>query len=312
MASQAQIERHYDTLGALHALRMEDVQGNYPDYTCAFFDGDYSISYTEAQKRKHAWIFEGLGLGSDLKGKSILDIGCGWGPMLNAARIRGGTGTGLTLSPGQVVQCTRNGLDVRLRDYKTLSKGELGVFDGVVSLGAFEHFCSVDEMLAGKQTQVYEEFFRICAEHLPESGSLFLQTMTWGKTVPDYRKLSLTAPSDSPEAILARMEYLYPGSWLPNGLEQIVDCARKYFDFVSHNNGRLDYLQTLAGWDEATPNLWKIRTLPRTVRRAVPIALKILTQQHARIQFKSVRLGDQNTCFRREIMSHERIFFKKK
>ena len=312
MATRVEIEEHYDTVGIMHALRMKDVQGDYSDYTCAFFDGDFSKTYSQAQRDKHAWIFDGLGLGQNLSGKRVLDIGCGWGPMLNAARERGGVAVGLTLSPGQVEYCQKHGLDVRLKDYKDLVAGELGIFDGIVSLGAFEHFCSVEEQLVGKQEQVYRNFFRVCAERLPSGGRLYLQTMTWGKQVPDQRKLSLDTPPDSTEAILARIEYLYPGSWLPNGLKQLVDCASKYFDFISSNNGRLDYLQTLKLWDAATSNLWKLHILPRSLWHGIPLAFHILTKRNARIQFQSICRGDQNSCFTREIMSHERIFFRKK
>ncbi|MBI4311513.1 MAG: class I SAM-dependent methyltransferase [Chloroflexi bacterium] len=312
MATRAEIERHYDTMGVLHVLAMKDVQGDYPDYSCAFFDGDFNKSYVQAQADKHAWIFDGLDLGQDLQGKRVLDIGCGWGPMLNATRKRGGHGVGLTLSSGQAEYCQKRGLDVRLRDYKTLSAGELGIFDGIVSLGAFEHFCSVEDLLASKQGEVYRNFFRICAEHLPPDGRLYLQTMTWGKQVPDYRTLSLDAPPDSMEAILARILYLFPGSWLPNGLTQLIECASEHFDFISSNNGRLDYLQTITLWGQATPNLWKLNALPRTLRHAIPWLLKVLTDHDASVQFQSRRRRDMNACFAREIMSHERIFFVKK
>src|SRR3989338_1852015 len=310
MATGTQIQDHYDVVGPMHALRMEDVH-ECPDYTCAFFDGKPK-SYVQAQADKHAWIFDGLGLGQNLSGKRVLDIGCGWGPMLNAARKRGGKAIGFTLSPGQVDYCEDRGLDARLRNYKHLGRGELGIFDGIVSLGAFEHFCSIEDQLAGKQKEVYRNFFKICAERLPAGCRLFLQTMTWGKSVPDYRQLSLNASKDSPEAILARMEHLYPGSWPPDGLRQLVDCASKYFDFVSHNNGRLDYIETLKGWDAATPNLWKPHNLGRTLHHAMPIAYGLLTSRSARIQMESICRGDQRQCFEREIMSHERIFFVKK
>ncbi len=313
MATGREIQFHYDTVGAMHALRMSDLH-ECADYTCAFFDGkklkDYS--YVQAQDDKHEWIFENLGFGRDLKDRHVLDIGCGWGPILNAARKRGGYGLGLTLSPGQVAYCRERNLDARLRDYKSLKQGELGVFDGVVSLGAFEHFCSIDEMRIGKQEEVYKNFFKICADRLPAGGRLFLQTMTWGTKVPDYRKLSLKAPKDSPEAILARMEYLYPGSWPPNGLEQLVECASDQFEFVMHSNGRLDYIETLKGWDSATPNLWKPHNWPQTLRHGIPIAYNLLKSRDARIQMESIRRGDQGQCFEREIMSHERIFFQKK
>lgn len=312
MANRAEIEQHYDTLGAFHSLRMEAVQGDYPDYTCAFYDGDFTKAYQQAQADKHTWILAGLGFGKDLTGKKVLDIGCGWGPMVHAIRERGGSAVGLTLSPGQVTQCTAHGLDVRLKDYKELKPNELRRFDGIVSLGAFEHFCSVEEQQAGQQEEIYRQFFALCAERLPVGGRLFLQTMTWGKSVPDPKKVTLDAPKDSPEAILARIEYLYPGSWLPNGLAQIVDCARDHFAMVSHNNGRLDYLQTLRAWTAATSNLWKPHTILRTLRHGIPFFAHVLTNRDAWIQFESIRRGDQSACFNREIMSHERIFFEKK
>ena len=312
MATQAQIEEHYDIVGPLHALRMRDIQGEFPDYTCAFFDGDSSKTYAQAQEDKHTWIFDNLGLGQNLIGKKILDIGCGWGPLGNAVRKRGGSAVGLTLSSGQMKYCNARGLDVRLRDYKDIQSGELTGFHGVAAVGSAEAYCSPNEMLAGKQERIYRNFFRICADRLVPGGHLFVQTMTWGKKVPDYRTLSLSAPPDSTVAILARMEYLYPGSWLPNGLQQLIDCANDHFDFVTTNNGRLDYLLTLKCWDDATTNLWKVRNLPQTLRYGIPFMYHLMTSGDARIQFESIRRGDQRTCFTREIMSHERMFFVKK
>jgi len=312
MATRKEIEQHYDTLGAMHALRSADMQGDYPDYSCAFFDGNFAKTYVQAQRDKHAWILDGLGLGQSLSGKRVLDVGCGWGPMLNAVRERGGEAVGLTLSSGQAEHCQKRGLDARLMDYKDLGAAELGVFDGILSVGALEHFCSKEDMLAGRQEDIYRHFFKICADRLPSGGRLFLQTMTWGREVPDPRKFSHDAPPDSMEAICARMEHVFPGSWLPNGLAQLVECASEHFGLISSNNGRLDYLQTLKEWDATTRNLWKPHMLPRTLRRAIPLAFQILTNRDVRIQFESLRRGDQRALFTREIMSHERIFFQKK
>lgn len=312
MANQAEIEDHYDTLGTLHALRLKDVHEGFPDYTCAFFDGDFSKTLKQAQEDKHAWIFEGLGLGQDLRGKRILDIGCGWGPILQAVRKRGGEAVGLTLSSGQVAYCNDKDLDARLMDYKKIKDGELGIFDAVVSIGAFEHFCSVEEFKAGKQEQIYREFFEICAKLLKPGGKLYLQTMTWDKQVPDYEKLSLKAPTHSDEAILARLSKFYPGSWLPAGLEQIKTAAEQTFTFIKTNNGRLDYIETLKRWAACNKNLLSLAVLPVALKAGMYLLVKSIFDPDTRAQLMALRYRDQRECFIREIMSHERMFYSKK
>lgn len=311
MANQTDIEAHYDTVGTLHALRLRDVHDGFPDYSCAFFDGDFRKTLKQAQEDKHTWIFDGLGLGQDLTGKRLLDIGCGWGPILQAVRKRDGESIGLTLSPGQVGYCVQHELDARLLNYKDVKKGQLGKFDGIIAIGALEHFCSVQEHLAGKQEGVYRRFFEICADMLAPGARLYLQTTTWGKKVPDYHKLSLNAGRASEEAVLARMEKLYPGSWLPAGLAQLTKTAEPYFTFLKSNNGRLDYLETLRRWRESTRNLLKLLLLPETLKAALPLLVKSVTDRDARIQLLSIYYGDQDSCYQREIMSHERIFFEK-
>jgi len=42
-------------------------------------------------------------------------------------------------------------------NWKELSVDTFGTFDGIVSVGAFEHFCSIKEYLAGQQDHVYEQ-----------------------------------------------------------------------------------------------------------------------------------------------------------
>lgn len=315
MADQREIAEHYDVLGPIHAIRLLREQGGFPDYTNALWNGDYSKTLDEAQHYKHTWIFENLGLTQNLAGRRILDIGCGWGPILNAVRERGGEAVGLTLSEHQHKHCTDAGLEAYLRNYKTLAPGELGQFDAVISIGAIEHFCSIKERLSGQQEQVYRDFFRICAEHLKPSGGLYLQTMTWNDDPPDYRKLSLDAPSDSPEAILARMEYLYPDSWPPSGLSQLEQCAGPFFGLTLAKDGRLDYVETLKRWSTATSNLYPWKD-PGLFLKSLPhfawIGIGWLRSKDARVQLQSVMLGDQSECFNRGIMGHQRMFFKLK
>lgn len=312
MANQAEIEDHYDTIGTLHALRLKDVHDGFPDYTCAFFDGDFTKTLKQAQEDKHAWIFEGLGLGQDLRGKRILDIGCGWGPILHAVQKRGGKAVGLTLSSGQAEFCVRQGLDARLLDYKKANSDELGLFDGIISIGAFEHFCSPEEDQRGEIERVYAHFFELCSKMLKPGGRLYLQTMTWGTHVPDYTKASLDAPPNSEEAIIARLLKFYPGSWLPSGLGQIKTSAESYFDFISSNNGRLDYIETLRRWHESSRNLFKPSIFPLALKAGIRLLLKSATDRDTRTQLRSLYHGDQTECFKRVVMSHERMFFEKR
>jgi cyclopropane-fatty-acyl-phospholipid synthase len=49
----------------------------------------------------------------------------------------------------------------------------LGQFNGIACVGAFEHFCSEEEYIAGRQEMIYRDFFRLCTDLLPPSGRLF-------------------------------------------------------------------------------------------------------------------------------------------
>src|SRR5256884_157560 len=107
--------------------------GELADFSGAKYDGDFSLSLEEAQRRKHQHVAEQLGIGP---GKRILDLGCGWGALLNFIRDRGGMGIGVTLSAAQVAACRRHGLDVRLLDARRVSRESFGGFDAVAGLGA--------------------------------------------------------------------------------------------------------------------------------------------------------------------------------
>ena len=131
--------------------------GELADFSGAKYDGDFSLSLAEAQARKHEYVAEQIGIEP---GRRVLDLGCGWGPLLNFIRARGATGLGVTLSQAQLAACRRHELDVHLFDARQLKRESFGAFDAVASLGAFEHFCSPDEYRAGRQEEIYSDFFR--------------------------------------------------------------------------------------------------------------------------------------------------------
>ena len=305
MANRQEIEATYDWLDRFQELRL----GRFADITAAFFDGDFSKSLDRAQKDKHAWVIDGLGVGGP--GMRVLDIGCGWGPVLNALKTAGSGGLGLTLSGAQAAYCRQNGLDLELLDWKDADPLALGMFDGVVSIGAFEHFCSEEEYNAGKQNEIYRRFFDFCAAVLPVGGRLYLQTMVWGNTVPVSREIRLDAAEGSAEQILARLRKMYPGSWLPSGKDQIVAAAAGNFRLLRSNNGRKDYIETLDRWGEGNDSLWGLRKVFRFLPVLAGLVPRYLTSREFRIQIESIVRNDQQRCFIDGIMSHERLFFEK-
>src|SRR5205823_15090148 len=132
MADRTDVEFTYSLIDRMFRLSL----GEMGDFSGAKYDGDFSLSLEEAQRRKHDFVAEQVGIGPD---RRVLDLGCGWGPLLDAVRSRGGKGVGVTLSSAQVTACRRNGLDVHLFDARLLTPARFGPFDAVASLGAFEH-----------------------------------------------------------------------------------------------------------------------------------------------------------------------------
>lgn len=299
MASQREIQRTYDFMDRIVRLSL----GECPDLSCAFYNGDYSQTLEQAQQAKHAYILEAVRL---KPGMRLLDIGSGWGPMLRAARDHGAHAIGLTLSPKQAMACRRHGLEVYLRDWKTIARGEWDGFDAIVSIGAFEHFCSPEEHLRGEQDAIYGRFFELCRQLLPEGGRLYLQTMVWGKNAPRYDALSLRAPKDSAEYLLALLEKLYPGSWLPYGADQIVRNADG-FTLVSANSGRQDYIATMREWGARNMR----RTALRNPSLRASLSARYVVSRDFRYQVESLTRGCNRICFEREIMDHQRMVFER-
>ncbi len=299
MASQAQIESTYNYLDGLwrHCL------GENADCSGAMYDGDFALTLEQAQKKKHDFA---LGHLSIKPGDRVLDVGCGWGAMLSAIRGRGAHGVGVTLSTKQYKHCKRCGFEVYLRDWKAVNPAEMGQFDAITSVGSFEHYCSDDEFIAGKQNQIYDQFFKFCYALLPIKRRMFLQTMTFGRYVPDPAKLTLDAKKGSDERIMALVRKFYPGSWLPAGLDHIKETARPYFKFVTANSGRLDYIETIDQWDIRFKrfNLKKIIA----VLRIFPYFLK---DPELRYKLESARNNCNQECFKRRLMDHYRIVLEK-
>jgi len=298
LAERADLEFTYSLIDRIFRLSL----GELADFSGAKYDGDFSMSLEEAQRRKHEYVAEQIGIGP---GRRVLDLGCGWGPLLDYVRRRGGVGVGVTMSSAQLAACRRHGLDVHLYDAREVDEESFGRFDAVASLGAFEHFCSPDDYRAGRQDRVYSDLFARIAGTLPAGGRLYLQTMVFGRNMIPVEQVSIDAPRGSDAWYVALMERQFPGSWLPFGQEQIVRNAEPSFRLVSSESGRLDYIETIRQWRKrfAAPSfkktLLKLRLLPRW-----------LTSADFRLAFTS-GVSANSVCFERQLLDHYRLVFEK-
>jgi cyclopropane-fatty-acyl-phospholipid synthase len=194
---------------------------------------------------------------------------------------------------------------VQLRDARRVTGDTFGQFDAVASLGAFEHFCSVEDYRAGRQDQIYASLFENIAGMLPAGGRLYLQTMVFGPKMIPIDQVSLDAPRDSSAWYLALMQKQFPGSFLPFGQEQIIQAATPDLRLVSSISGRLDYIETIRQWRQrfAQPSLRKTLLKLRLVPRW-------LTSADFRLAFTS-GVSANSVCFERELLEHHRLVFEK-
>lgn len=233
VASAEAIRHHYDQSNAFFALWLDSTMS----YSCAMWDGATADLET-AQTRKLDYHLEEAGLA---QGGVILDIGCGWGGMLDRAVGRfGGRAVGLTLSSAQhdwIAARPHPAVEIRLESW-TDHRPERP-YDALVSVGAFEHFAQLDSS-SDDRLETYTTFFRRCREWLQVGGRLSLQTFAYSsiKTREQNRRSAGTKFLAS--AIFPETD--------PPVLSEIVTAAEGSFEPVRLRNDRTDYARTCELW----------------------------------------------------------------
>lgn len=216
--SKRNIEAHYDVGNEFYALWLDKSM----TYSSALF-GRETNSLEAAQGKKYERILSRLAR----NGRSILEIGCGWGGFAEKAAEHGHALTGLTISPAQHRYATArlNGAaDIRLEDYRAVT----GKFDNIVSIEMFE---AVGE-------QYWPQYFRTIAERLKQGGKAIVQTITIrDELFADYRLRS--------DFI---RHYVFPGGMLPS-LQRFREEAEKAgLKVCGHFSFGKDYAETLRQW----------------------------------------------------------------
>jgi cyclopropane-fatty-acyl-phospholipid synthase len=222
----AAVRHHYDVGNAFYRLWLDDTLS----YSCAWPDGP-DDTLEQAQERKLRHHLEAAGAGP---GTRLLDVGCGWGAVLARASTAGARAVGLTLSAEQaahVAALEDPGVQVRVQDWRHHEPD--APYDGIVSVGAFEHFAGHTDTPAEK-VGIYREFLTRCRDWLTEAGALSLQTIAYA----DMRR---------DEASAFMQQQIFPDADLPT-LAEITAAAEGVLEVRSLSNGRLDYAWTCGQW----------------------------------------------------------------
>jgi len=133
------IRHHYDLSNDFYALLLDPSMS----YSCAYFGDDAAQDVGSAQRAKLDLVCRKLDLGP---GRTLLDVGCGWGSLsLHAAEEFGAQVVGVTIAAEQKryidARIRERGLegrvDIRLQDYRSVP--EVDTFDAVGSIEMGEH-----------------------------------------------------------------------------------------------------------------------------------------------------------------------------
>jgi cyclopropane-fatty-acyl-phospholipid synthase len=300
MADKNDLDFTYTTIDEIFRLSM----GETGDYSGAKYDGDFSMTLEEAQKAKHKFIADSLHIEKD---SNVLDMACGWAPFTRyIVKERGAKSIGLTLSKGQAEACQKNGFNVVVKDCRTVKPDDYGTFDAITCIGGLEHFVSVEEWQAGKQEEIYANFFKTLSDLLPKGKRFYMQTMTFSKNMIPFEELDVHAPRDSTAYIMALMVKQFPGSWLPYGPEMVIKNALPHFKLVSQSSGRLDYIETIGQWRKKfrkfhLKKYWLFLSL-------IP---RYLTDKEFRHLVAIFKVSPNRVCFENEVMDHYRLVFER-
>jgi cyclopropane-fatty-acyl-phospholipid synthase len=231
--SRRNIAAHYDLGNAFYAQWLDAGM----NYSSAYYTRE-GQTLEEAQDAKLNRIAALLDLRPEHR---VLEIGCGWGPLVERLIERHGCHvTGLTLSAEQLAfaraRLRRRNFDkcadLRFQDYRDVG----GRFDRIVSV----------EMLEAVGERFWPAYFGKLRQALTDTGTAVLQAITIAEhRFANYRR--------QPDFI---QRYIFPGGMLPT--MDIIRCeaARAGLRLVAHESFGSSYARTLAEWRRRFLQMW--------------------------------------------------------
>lgn len=225
--SRKNIHAHYDLGNPFYRLWLDETM----NYSSAWFDGDHARPMADAQQAKVRRALEQCRV---QPGDRLLEIGCGWGALAEAAtREHGARVVGVTLSTEQLefarARLEKRGLaplaDLRLQDWRDI---EDEPFDAIASIEMFE--------AVGRE--YWDGWFTMLRDKLKPGGHACIQTITIRDDLFDrYVK--------GTDFI---QQYIFPGGLLPSPEAFRAQARRAGLAVVEELAFGADYAETLRRW----------------------------------------------------------------
>ena len=225
--SRKNIHAHYDLGNPFYRLWLDETM----NYSSAWFDGDSTRNLVDAQNAKLQRALHECNLRS---GQRLLEIGCGWGALVERAALDLGVEvTGVTLSTEQLAYArarvrdsgVTDRVELRLQDYRDIDDAP---FDALVSIEMFE--------AVGRE--YWPGFFATVRDRLKRGGRACIQTIT----IRDDLFERYVSGTDFIQ------QYIFPGGLLPSPSQFRVHAQAAGLEVVNEMAFGADYAETLRRW----------------------------------------------------------------
>ena len=209
-------------------------------YSCGWWDAaDGQDTLAHAQRRKLDFFADRLAV----RGGRILDIGCGWGALLERfVQVHGASsGVGLTLSPSQADFAVRRnvaGASYLLQNWTDHEPDDM--YDVVSCIEATEHFAS-DALGPDEKVEVYRAFFKRISSWLRPGGRVGLQLICL-----DNVSHTRSRPGRGPFSDLI-LNDIFPES-MPASLSELVLGWETHFELDEFLDHPSHYQRTFRAW----------------------------------------------------------------
>ncbi|HEX4894006.1 MAG TPA: cyclopropane-fatty-acyl-phospholipid synthase family protein [Hyphomicrobiaceae bacterium] len=230
--SRRNIAEHYDLGNAFYRLWLDPSML----YSSAIYRAGAEPLET-AQRYKVERIVSALELS---EGHSLLEIGCGWGALAEAAARSGARVRGITISAQQLVEARERIARAHLDD-----RAEITFEDYRDTTGTFDRIVSI-EMIEAVGEENWPLYFRTLSDRLNAGGSAVVQAITIHEgAFEQYRQ--------NPDFI---QRYIFPGGMLPTVGLMRARAAEAGLAFETIEEFGASYARTLAEWRRRFEAAW--------------------------------------------------------